>query len=243
MHENQENVNRTAMLGNVVALGELVDRVINRSQGLPGMAAFYGRSGVGKSVAAAKAANMYRAYYVEIKSAWSRKRFCQAVLQEMGIRPSGTVADMLDQICEQLTLSKRPLLIDESDYLVKKGMIEIVRDIYEGSQGTVILIGEEGLPRALAVWERIHNRMLDWVKAEPCSLADCKILAPMYAKGVEIAEELLARVHKDVKGCTRRVCVNFDRMREYAALNGLSSLNLENYKVSIDTGNPVRGLV
>lgn len=53
---------------------------------------------------------------------------------------------MMDQIGEELSLSQRPLIIDEADFLVQKRMIEVVRDIYESSQATIILIGEEAMP-------------------------------------------------------------------------------------------------
>ena len=51
-------------------------------------------------------------------------------------------------------------MIDEADYLVSRHMIEVIRDIYESSRATIILIGEEMLPQSLTRWERVHNRML-----------------------------------------------------------------------------------
>ncbi|WP_236549860.1 ATP-binding protein, partial [Profundibacterium mesophilum] len=81
--------------------------------------------------------------------------------------PKGTVSEMVEAISAELAMSDAPLLIDEADMLVKRKMIEIVRDIYEGSGAPVILIGEELLPQKLQQWERIHGRMLDWVAAQP----------------------------------------------------------------------------
>ena len=64
---------------------------------------------------------------------------CEAILSEIGASPEATISRMVDQISQHLALSGAPLLIDEADYLVKRGMIEIVRDIYEGSGSPVIL--------------------------------------------------------------------------------------------------------
>ena len=50
----------------------------------------------------------------------------------------------------------RPLVIDEADFLVKRGMIEIVRAIYKycaSAGSSIVLIGEENLPNALKMWE------------------------------------------------------------------------------------------
>lgn len=229
-----------APLRNVAAFAALVDRTVNRSSNLPGMAAFYGESGVGKSVSAAYGANKHKAYYVQVKSAWTRKRLCQAILQEMGIRQAATVAEMVDQIGEQLALSRRPLIVDEADFLVQKGMIEIVRDLYESSFAAVILIGEENLPNTLKRWERVHNRMLDWVRAQPCDLADARHLAKIYCAGVTVGEDLLARVRDTVNGCTRRICVNLDHIREFALGKNLSAIDSAAYQGRIDTGTPGR---
>jgi len=60
--------NSVAPLRNVAALMELLERVMNRTPGLPGMATFHGFSGYGKSFAAMYAANKYRAYLVQEKA-------------------------------------------------------------------------------------------------------------------------------------------------------------------------------
>lgn len=231
-------VNSIAPLRNVMLLAELIERVMNRPTGLPGMATFHGFSGYGKSFAAMYAANKHRAYHVQVKSVWTRKKLCTAILAEMGIQPASTIPDMVDQIGQQLSLSQRPLIIDEADFLVAKGMIEVVRDIYESSQSTIVLIGEEQLPQKLKVWERVHGRMLDWVAAEPGTLSDTKHLARLYCRGIEVAEDLLAALHDASAGSVRRICVNLDRVREVAQTAGLTKIDLATFGGDFFTGNP-----
>lgn len=230
-----------APLRNVALLSELVERVMNRSARLPGMATFSAPSGYGKSTAAMYAANKYRAYHVQVKSVWTRKKLCASLLREMGItNPSSTVADMVDQIGEQLSLSRRPLLVDEADFLVKNGMIEVIRDIYESSHATIILIGEENLPSALKRWERVDGRMLDKVAAEPASLSDTKHLAKLYCTGVSVDDALLAAAHRKASGSVRRVCVNLDKVRERAKTNGLTTITLNEFSESeFFSANPI----
>lgn len=231
-------VNSIAPLRNVMLLAELIERVMNRPTGLPGMATFHGFSGYGKSFAAMYAANKHRAYHVQVKSVWTRKKLCTAILAEMGIQPAATIPDMVDQIGQQLSLSQRPLIIDEADFLVAKGMIEVVRDIYESSQSTIVLIGEEQLPQKLKVWERVHGRMLDWVAAEPGTPADTKHLARLYCRGIEVTEDLLAALHDASAGSVRRICVNLDRVREFAQTAGLTKIDLAGFGGDFFTGNP-----
>ena len=142
MAEEQRLYNSVAPLRNVSALVSLIEKVKSRTIGLPGLATFHGPSGYGKSTAAVYAANHFDTYQIQLKSCWTGKKMCAAILQEMGIPAKKTIADMVDQIAQELTFSDRPLLIDEADVLVKRNMIELVRDIYESSHTPVILIGE-----------------------------------------------------------------------------------------------------
>ncbi len=64
-----------------------------------------------------------------------------------------------------------------TDKLVDKGMIELVRDINKAAQVPVLLVGEELLPQKLEQYERVHNRVLEWVLAQPCDLADARAQA------------------------------------------------------------------
>jgi len=228
-------------LRNVTKLAELLLRVRDRATGLPGMGCFYGPSGYGKSFAAMYSANASRAYHVQVKSCWGAKKLAQSILVDMGIAAAGTIPDMIDQIGQQLAMSRRPLLIDEADFLVGKRMIEVVRDIYESSQGTVILIGEEQLPHKLKMWERVHGRMLDWVAAEPASIPDTRHLSGLYCRGITVAEDLLAEVHKESAASVRRVCVNLERVREKAESADLAAIDLATWRKlggEFFTGNP-----
>jgi DNA transposition AAA+ family ATPase len=227
-----------APLRNVVLMVELVERVQGRRAGMPGMATMHGPSGMGKTVAATYAAIKLRAYHIQIKSVWTRKKLCTAILGEMGIKPVGTIPDMVDLIGEQLSKSRRPLLIDEADHLVDRGMIEIVRDFYETSLGAIILIGEEQLPHKLKQFERVHGRMLDWVPAVPASLRDAKHLAEIYCAGVELEPDLLAAIHEASAGSVRRICVNLDRVREKAETLGKKKLGATDYGTNFFTGSP-----
>ncbi len=228
-----------APLVNVSLFSGLVERVVSRAEELPGIACFYGPSGYGKTFSATYSANKYRAYCVQIKSVWTRKKLCEEILKEIGITPERTIPAMVDQIAEELVGSKRPLIIDEADFLVTKSMIEVVRDIYESCYAPIILIGEENMPGNLAKWERVHNRILAMEKAKPASLDDTKHLARLYCPGVELADDLLAAVHEAAVGCTRRICVSLDRVREFAASRGASALARKDYTGELFTGRPL----
>ena len=220
-------MSHTAQIHNLDLVRTAVARLVNRQASLPGFAVLYGPAGYGKTTALLAVANETRAYYVAMRSAWSRKTLLQKILVEMGVKPHGTIPDLLDQVCQQLGASRRPLMIDEFDFALKtENMVELVRDIYEGSQSTVILGGEELLPQKLKRYERFHSRVLSWIPAQPVSLADSRALRPIYASAITIEDDLLAHLVSIANGSARRICVNLNGIADTAALEGWPSVNL-----------------
>ncbi len=219
-----------APIRNVALMMELVTRLKDRAPGLPGMGCFYGPSGFGKTTAAAFAAIQTQAYVVELRSAYTAKHLLSKIALEMGLEDKGTTAQLVDRVAEQLAKSLRPLIVDEADHAVKKSMIEVIRDLYDASDGVVLLIGEERLPAKLEKWERVHGRMLDFVGAEAASASDARILARMYCPGIQIGDALYAQVMKESGPSVRRIVVNLNHIRERANEHGVTSINVDAWK-------------
>jgi hypothetical protein len=219
-------MSQTAQIHNLSLVRTAAERLTGRVASLPGIAVLYGPAGYGKTTAALAIANENRSYFVQMRSAWGRKALLEKILLEMGARPSGTIPQMLDAVCEQLATSNRMLMIDEFDYCVRTdGLIELVRDIYEGSQTTLLLMGEEMLPQKLKRWERFHGRVLSWIPAQPVSLSDGALLAPIYCPGIDIAADLLDALVRRSGGSVRRVAVNLAAIYEAASLEGWSRVD------------------
>jgi len=229
----------TAPLRNVALLHRMIDRLIDGPPHLPRIGCMSGPSGFAKSFAAASAAGEFRAYYVQVRSYWTRKSMLTAILRQMGIAPPHTIAEMVDAIAEQLALSGRPLIIDEADHIARAHLVELVRDLYEQSQAPMVLIGEETLPQQLIRWERFHGRVREWCQAAPCNVADARQLAPIYAPGTEVGDDLLERVVEVSSGSTRRVCVNLDRVGAWARSAGVAEVTLRDWgDRELHTGEP-----
>jgi DNA transposition AAA+ family ATPase len=231
-----------APLRNVGLFGELVDKVQRRAQDLPGLACFYGHSGYGKTRSAVLAANRSRAWYVEMGETWARSSLCDAILHELSERSSGPIARKMQVIIDRMgEMPERPLIIDEADFIIRRGMVDMIREIHDKSQAPIILIGEEMLPAKLQKFERAHNRVLDWVAAQPCNLDDTRMLAALYAPGVACADDLLEALLSASGGRIRRICVNIERVHARAAATGAVFMSLESWgKEPFFTGEPPR---
>lgn len=230
-----------APLKNVASMLTLATRLIERAPHLPGLGAFYGYSGYGKSWAAIYLQNKRDALRVEVGESWTKLTLIKAVLRELGVNePKGTVATLTEAAIERLSRPGHPpLLIDEADRLVDKGFIEIVREIHEASQVPIILIGEEELPAKLARSERTHNRVLAWMPAQPCDLEDAQLLAQLYVPGwLTIAPDLLDHLRNKSQGRARRICSNIDNVTEWAKIRNAKLVDLKSYDGPIDTGEP-----
>ena len=224
-----------APLRNLTLLEELVIKLKGRSPDVPGLGVFHGRSGDGKSRAAAwVGASDHMAYYVEGTDFWTPRAMLRACVDAMGIvmLPHASNNDLAAKIAEELETSRRPLIIDEADHLAKKDMIDKVRALHDmAAPGTasIVLIGEEGLPQKLQRYERMHRRILDFVQAEPCDLDDARQLAGLYCPRVVVADDLLQQLLDQTYRSTGRVAVNLVAIADFAAGEGLRAIDAAGY--------------
>lgn len=216
-----------ASIATLDLVATVLEKLNTRHGDLPGLGVVHAPAGWGKSFCANVVANETRGYFVQMRSAWRGKTLLEKILIEMGMKPKGTTPQLLDAVCEQLAASRRPLIIDEFDHCAKSdALIELVRDIYEGSRSAILLIGEEGLPRTLERWERFHSRVLAWAPVPPVSHADADKLAGIYCPHVSISEDLTAHLVKIAKGSVRRVCVNLTLIHDHCLTQGEDRMSL-----------------
>ncbi len=254
MSQNQQHVNldvtlnpATANLLNVSLAIELAEVAINRrNRSLPGVVCYSGHSGLGKSTAADFVALTYRGYYVEFAKHWRKQELVERIMFVMGISKTKELKNLtacIDEITAELSVSNRPLIIDEFDQLTDRDnsadYLEIIRYIAKRSKGSIMLIGEEGLPQKLAKYEKFHNIILDWKQAVTADIGDCQILARHYYPGLEIHDDLLGKTVRDCHGITRRICTNLEAFATEADSLGITSIGLAEWGArGLNTGAP-----
>lgn len=216
-------------LRNVAALTTLIQRIQNRAFGLPGMGVLYGPTGFGKTMAAVHAALHQDAIHVSVQKLWTKKTLLSEILRELRIAPKATMAQMQQQVNEGLAIAGRPLLIDEADYAVDRGMIEMIRDMHDGSSMPVILIGMEELPGKLSKWELVDGRILQWEGAEPGDLKDVRMLAALYAPGISLDDDLLQHITNLHRGQLRRICTDIAYVLEQSRLLDVKHMSLDEW--------------
>jgi DNA transposition AAA+ family ATPase len=226
---NYTAVNRPAPLKNIAAFSTLITKVVERRPDLPGMACFFGFSGLGKSKAAVYGANKYRAAYVECGQFTTAKSLLKAILVELGAeKPRGAVTDMIEQaVLIMASDPRRPVIVDEAHHIAAKRFVDVLRELHDKSTAPVILIGEETLPKQLEAFERVHNRMLAWVPAVAIDVEDFAILAKVACQNITIAPDLRDEILSATHGNTRRIIVNFAEVEQKAKALGVNAMDLE----------------
>lgn len=216
-------------LTNVRLASDLLDRAMNRSPNLPGIVVHAGPSGYGKTEAGLYCGNKFNGITVECRSFFTAKSLMTAILKEAGLVPGRTLYDMMEQLIEELRLSRRPLIVDEVDHIVETKSLQILRDIHDAAQCAILLIGEDRLPQKLQRTERFHNRVLVWQVASAATERDTQQLAQFYCPKAEIADDLLKAFNKATRAVVRRICVNIDGAREIAETRGLKKVTLADW--------------
>ncbi len=217
-------------LKNVAAFMAMTTRLIERSTHLPGFGVCHGPSGYGKTYASIFAQNKTRAIRVEVGDSWTRRTLLRQILREVGetVKSKLAISDLADLAKSALSQDiARPLIIDEADKLVDRGMIELLRELVESTGVPAILIGEEKLPSKLLTVERMHNRVLHWFPAQPCDLEDTQILAKAFAPKIDLKDDLLDAIRARSGGRARRIVVNLDHAAEIARNKNLKALDLK----------------
>ncbi|MGD0660413.1 MAG: ATP-binding protein [Syntrophorhabdales bacterium] len=211
---------------NVALCTAAMQEAMNRRPEQDGIVVLSGPTGFGKTYAACYVANTFHSIYVECTSTFTKKVFFAEVAEAVGISSKGTSRSLEKEVTETLVALNQPLIVDEVDYLVRNGLIDVIRDIHRSTGVACLLIGEEELPQKLLKWTRVTGRVLRWVPAQPVSLDDARALAPFYSPKVDIADDLLGAMVKAARGSVRQVSANLVRIEAAALKKSVRKLDL-----------------
>ena len=126
--------NELATVKNVLGLQAAYQALKSRDSGIPGMGLVHGFTGAGKTTSIVWLVNQVDGVFVRANATWTPVVMLQAIMTELGAAPLGRCAPMLSFIVDKLSLSGRPLFVDESDYLTdNRKMLETLRDIHDVS--------------------------------------------------------------------------------------------------------------
>lgn len=231
-------------INNVSRLAEAGEALIHRSYGMPGMGLIHGETGYGKTTATTWYAQKCRAVYVRALASWTPSTMMETILRELDLPARNKLAYMVEDIVQALAVQRRPLFIDEADYLVdSKRMSETVRDFHDLSTQPVILIGMDKIAAKLKHRQQLTGRIAQDVRFEALDAADARLIADKLCE-VKVADDLLERLHGATNGSVRLLVVGLARIESLARTLGLAEISAKHWagKAAFFTGEAPAGV-
>ena len=207
-----------------------MEAVENPVQGNIGMVLLEGDPGTGKTEIAQKyAADNESSIYVRATDIMTRRSLLSAIVGELGQAPYYRTDELFAQILEQLLERPRTIIVDEVDYLVKDGMVEVLRDINDMTNCPVVMVGMHMISKKLQRFRHLYDRFTSVIRFKLFDLADLKIICKQICE-IEIDDAGLQFILERGQGKFRRTMVWFARAERLANTNSLEKIGIEHLR-------------
>lgn len=145
-------------------------------KGRMGMMLVFGPPGTGKTFITQKQAMEDDTVYVRCKYIDKPKSLLHSIVAELGEEPRGFTSQLFNQALEQLLMRPRTLILDEADYMVHAGIIEIIRDLNDMANTPIIISGMGNIDKKLQRFPHLVDRIRAIVQFKLFDLAEIKLL-------------------------------------------------------------------
>jgi DNA transposition AAA+ family ATPase len=199
----------------------------NLGLGIPVMGLVSGGTGSGKtrSIKWLIEQPKVNGVFLRANAAWTLNSMLGAIATDLGISPQWRNAKTLKSVCEWFESTRRPLFIDECDYLLRDlRMLETLRDIHDMAGIPVILVGMSGIEKKLAHRQQLSRRISQFVEFQPLDMQDARILADTVCD-VGVSDDLLSKIHKESQGGMGLMIVALARVEMFAKTQQWETVN------------------
>ncbi len=200
---------------------ELVNTPI---KGRIGNGLFYGAPGTGKTEVGQWYAAQNDVPYIRAKEITSRRSLLANIASEIGEAPAYRTEDLFNQIVDYLIERPMPIIIDEVDYLLRGGAVEILRDINDMTNSPIIMMGMEHIDKNLRRFRHLYDRFTAIVRFELFDNAEIASLAGQIC-AAKLDESAVAFIGRQSGGKLRLITTWFVRAEQLASRNRLESIS------------------
>lgn len=210
---------------NVKRFITMMNNLLNRAEGVPGMGLVYGEPGLGKTQAIKWWAFKNDAILIRCNQMMSSKWLLREILDYMSEIKPYTVSDSFDEVIKNLILKPRVLIVDEVDYLTmeKVKSIEILRDIHDKTNVPVVLVGMTSANSRLKKFSHLYDRLSEIVKFERFSKVDIMTIIKELSE-IEMTDCAIKYIYSNYNRF-RQIVKVINKAETVAKANGLSSID------------------
>ncbi|MGF1775872.1 AAA family ATPase [Vibrio nomapromontoriensis] len=220
-----------APVKNLLSTQIALENLRQSAYGVPLVGLVHGLSGYGKTTAITYLYNQVNGIYVSARAHDSTSSLLHRIVEELGSQPMHRINKNVDFIIEKMSMDERPLFIDEADYLMQdKRMLETIRDLYDGTEVPIILIGMDQIARRISTHKQFYNRISEWVEFKPADSDDVHTMAEyLLEDGIKIDDELLDHLRVATGGELRRITIGLQKIESLAIANDLDLITLDHW--------------
>jgi DNA transposition AAA+ family ATPase len=212
-----------------------IEAVRTPIRGRIGMMLAFGPPGTGKTESGMWYAAENNIPYIRAKDISSRRSLLSNIVAELGEAPAFRSDTLFDQAVEQLLENPRPMLIDEVDYLVRGGMVEVLRDLNDITNSPIVLMGMEHADKKLKRFRHLYDRISAVVKFDLFSKEEISALANQICE-VDLSGSAISYIHKQSQGKLRLTTTWMARAEKVAKLNKLDQVESEHLQKCLNGG-------
>lgn len=194
------------------------------ARGRYGSMAAYGPPGTGKTFFFEKLGMDDDYVYIRCKYIDTPRNLLSHVVRELGEEPVGMTGKLFNTAVEQLLQKPRTLIFDESDYIINKRFVEVVRDLNDIANTPIIIVGMDNLERSLKRYPHLYDRMRAVVKFNTFDAAEIEKLGKELCSA-SLDKSAVEFIHKSGGGKFRLTIDLFDLAQRLAKQNGLKSVS------------------
>ncbi len=209
-----------------------VDVLQTSIRGRIGLMLAFGPPGTGKTETGQWYAGENDVPYIRTKDITSRRSLLSNIVAGLGEAPAYRSDELFDQIIDQLIERPRPMIIDEVDYLLRGGMVEVLRDINDMTNSPIIMMGMELLDKKIKRYRHLYDRVSSTVRFELFGEAEIANLAAQICE-VPLADDAVSFIRQASHGKLRLTTLWFSRAERLASHNKIETItagHLQAYK-------------
>lgn len=210
---------------NVKRFITMMNNLQNWAEGVPGMGLVYGEPGLGKTQAIKWWAFKNDAILIRCNQMMSARWLLKEILDYMSEIKPYSISDSFNEVIRNLILTPRVLIVDEVDYLTmdKNKSIEILRDIHDKTNVSVVLVGMTNAHSRLKKFSHLYDRLSEIVKFERFSKSDIKTIVKELSE-IELTDCAIKYIYSNLNRF-RQIVKVINKAETIAKANGLSSID------------------
>lgn len=211
---------------NVKKFITLANNLINRAEGVPGMALVYGEPGVGKTQSALWWAANNDGILVTAKKTMSPHWLLEDIVKELDETPLFKSSDLFEQVVKSLIKYPRVIIVDEVDYLTSdKSTVEMLRDIHDRTHNPIIVMGMSFADKKLKRYTHLYDRFSEILHFEIFNNEDVAYLINELSE-IKFTTEAIDYIQQ-TGNRFRQIVKLINKAEEIAAANDLKEIDLK----------------